>query len=70
MENTPNIVKINRFEAFALYKSYKEKANEAKITGSVLYETYTEKADKWLEIACEIEKADADDVNQAFQVLG
>jgi hypothetical protein len=69
MTTKANIVKISRFEAFALHKYYKTKAENAKENGTwSLVESYQEDAQKWLEIAVEIEVTNADKVNEYLQV--
>jgi hypothetical protein len=69
MTTQSNIVKISRFEAFALHKHYKAKAENAKENGTwSLVESYLEDADKWLEIAVEIEATDADNANEYLKV--
>ncbi len=68
MENT---YAIDRFEAFELHKAYREKAKKAESEGSHgLAESYRETSQKWLGIACEIERNDSDNVNRHFAVLG
>jgi hypothetical protein len=67
MRTKANIVEISRFEAFALHKHYKVKAENAKDNGTwSLVESYLEDAQKWLEIACEIEATDSDQVNESL----
>jgi hypothetical protein len=69
MTTKANIVEISRFEAFALHKHYKAKAENAKENGTwSLVESYLEDADKWLEIAVEIEATDADNANEYLKV--
>jgi hypothetical protein len=64
-ESQSNLVEITRFEAFALYFHYKEKVQYAKDNEYwSLVESYQEHAQKWMDIACDIEQADADDVNK------
>lgn len=66
-EPKANLVEVSRFEAYALHKHYNNKSQEAQKEGlKGLAESY--KAKKWLDIACEIEKADADDVNKNLLV--
>jgi hypothetical protein len=65
MTTKANIVEINRFEAFALYKHYETKAETYKEKGSLFaYNKFKEDAQKWLDIATEIEATDADKVNE------
>jgi hypothetical protein len=50
-----------------LHKHYNNKSQEAqKEDLEGLAESYSEKAQKWLDIACEIEKADADNVAKSL----
>jgi hypothetical protein len=69
MTTQPNIVEINRFEAFALHRYYIERYKKAKEEGSYITEHYFEHSQKWLDIACEIEKHDADGANESFKLL-
>jgi hypothetical protein len=63
----PNLVEITRFEAFALYKHYRTKMQEAQNEGILtLAEGHAEEAKKWLDIACDIEQADADGINKVL----
>jgi len=67
MTTKANIVEITRFEALALYFDYKEKIQQAKDSEYwSLIEGYEERAQKWLEIACDIEKADSDKLNESL----
>lgn len=62
-EPKANLVEVTRFEAFALHKHHSNRSLESKKEGlEGLAESYSEKAQTWLDIACEIEKADADNV--------
>ena len=64
-EPAPNVVELNRFEAFALFKHFSDKKEKAKQDGfEGLAESYFEKAEKWLKIAEQIEQSNADDVNK------
>ena len=64
-EPAPNVVELNRFEAFALFKHFSDKKEKAKQDGfEGLAESYSEKAEKWLGIAVKIEQSNADDVNK------
>ena len=65
MKTQANLVQITRFEAFALYKYYQAKAKEHKEKGATFFaEIYQEEAQKWLDIATEIESTNADKVNE------
>ena len=65
MTTKANIVEISRFEAFALYKHYEAKAETYKEKGaSFIYNKFKDDAQKWLDIATEIEATDADQVNE------
>jgi len=65
MTTQANIVEITRFEAFALYKHYKAKAEVAKERDYwYMVESLKEDAQKWLDIAAEIESTDADGINK------
>jgi hypothetical protein len=65
MKTQANLVKITRFEAFALYKYYQAKAKEHKENGATFFaELYQDDAQKWLDIATEIEATNADKVNE------
>jgi len=65
MTTQSNIVEITRFEAFALYKHYKAKAEIAMQEGFAgSSEWNSDKAQMWLDIAVQIEQSDADDVNK------
>ena len=67
MKNQANLVEITRFEAFALYKHYKAKAEEAKERDYwYMVESLKEDAQKWLEIAAEIEATNADQLNEVL----
>ena len=67
MTTKANIVEINRFEAFALYKHYKAKAETAKERDYwYMVESLKEDAQKWLEIAAEIEATNADQLNEVL----
>lgn len=60
-----NSVEITRFEAFALFKHYRAKLEQAKKDNIYsMVEEYTEKSEKWLEIASEIEQSNADGINK------
>jgi hypothetical protein len=64
-EPQANLVEVNRFEAFGLYKDYSAKSVNAMQEGFVgASQSYSERAEKWLDVAVKIEKADADDVNK------
>jgi hypothetical protein len=64
-EPQANLVEVNRFEAFSLYKDYSAKSVNAMQEGFVgVSQSYSERAEKWLDVAVKIEKADADDVNK------
>lgn len=54
------LTEITRFEAFAIYKHYVNKAKET----PYLAEDFNAKAQKWLEIAFKIEQLDADNINK------
>ena len=61
MENLEKNAFITRFEAFELYIHYKEKSKKSENDYlQILPEIYTEKAQKWLDIACEIEATNSD----------
>jgi hypothetical protein len=56
---------LTRFEAFALYKYYTAKSDESKEAESFsLAHLYLEKAQAWLDKACEIESTNSDQVNE------
>jgi hypothetical protein len=60
-----NLVEITRFEAFGLYKDYSAKSVNAMQEGFVgASQSYSERAEKWLDVAVKIEQADADGVNK------
>jgi len=64
-ETQSNLVEITRFESFALYKHYSEKSTKAMQEGFAgSSEWNSEKAEKWLDIAVQIEQANADDINK------
>lgn len=64
-EPKPNLVEVSRFEAFALHKHYNNKSQEAQKEGlEGLAESYSEKAQKWLDIAVKIEQSNADGVGK------
>ena len=69
MTTQSNIVEITRFEAFSLHRHYIERYKKAKEDGSSIAESYSEYAQKWLDIACDIEKHDADGANESFRWL-
>lgn len=69
-EPKENLVEVSRFEAFSMFKDYSAKSAKARHEGfEGLAETYSEKSDKWLEIAVKIEQADADGANESFRWL-
>lgn len=60
-----NLVEVSRFEAFALYKHFSAKSIESMQAGySGASESYSNKAKKWLDLAVQIEQANADDINK------
>ena len=60
-----NNAKITRFEAFTLYKTYDAKSDQHRQEGSeALARLYSEKAQDWLDKACEIEATNSDQVNE------
>jgi hypothetical protein len=60
-----NLVEVNRFEAFALHQHFRNKAKEAQQEDKLtLVDSYNQKSSKWLDIACDIEQADADGINK------
>lgn len=64
-EPQANLVEMSRFEAFGLYKHYSAKSVSAMHEGfSGASESYSEKAEKWLDIAVKIEQSDADGVGK------
>lgn len=69
MTTQTNIVEIDRFEAFSLHRHYMELYRRAKEEGSAITQHYFEHAQKWLDIACEIEKSDSDGANESFKWL-
>ena len=65
MQNQEKNVFLTRFEAFALYKYYTAKSDESKEAESFsLAHLYLEKAQAWLDKACEIESTNSDQVNE------
>lgn len=66
-EPQANLVEVSRFEAFGLFKDYGVKSVNARHEGfDGLAETYSEKSDKWLNIAVKIEQSNADGCNESF----
>ena len=66
-EPQANLVEVSRFEAFGLYKHYGAKSVNAMQEGFAgASETYSEKSDKWLDIAVKIEQSDADGVGKSL----
>ena len=64
-EPQANLVEVSRFEAFALYKHFSAKSIESMQAGySGASESYSNKAKKWLDLAVQIEQANADDINK------
>ena len=64
-EPQANLVEVTRFEAFGLYNHYSAKSVSAMQEGFAgASETYSEKSDKWLDIAVKIEQSDADGVGK------
>ena len=60
-----NLVEVTRFEAFALHTHFRNKAKESQQEDNLtLVDSYNQKSSKWLEIACDIEQSDADDINK------
>jgi hypothetical protein len=60
-----NNAKITRFEAFTLYKSYDAKSTQYMKEGSyTMAQLYLDKAQEWLDKACEIESTNSDQVNE------
>jgi hypothetical protein len=60
-----NNAKITRFEAFTLYKSYDAKSDLHRQDGKLyLAQIYLDKAQEWLDKACEIESTNSDQVNE------
>jgi hypothetical protein len=67
MTTKANIVEITRFEAFSLYKHYQTKAEVYKEKGALfIYEKFQEDAQKWLDIATEIEATNSDELNESL----
>lgn len=64
-EPQANLVEVSRFEAFAMFKDYGVRAVNARHEGlEGLAETYSERSDKWLDIATKIEQSNADGFNK------
>lgn len=64
-EPKANLVEVSRFEAFAMFKDYGVRAVNARHEGlEGLAETYSERSDKWLDIATKIEQSNADGFNK------
>ena len=64
-EPQANLVEVSRFEAFGLCKHYSAKSVSAMQEGFAgASETYSEKAEKWLDVAVKIEQSDADGVGK------
>lgn len=64
-EPQANLVEVSRFEAFAMFKDYGVKSVNARHEGlEGLAETYSERSDKWLDIATKIEQTNADGFNK------
>jgi hypothetical protein len=65
MQTQEKNVFLTRFEAFALYKYYTAKSDESKQAESfTLAQIYLEKAQDWLDKACEIESTNSDKVSE------
>lgn len=66
-EPQANLVEVNRFEAFGLFKDYSAKKDKAMQDGfEGLADTFSDKAENWLKIAVQIEQTNADDVNKSL----
>lgn len=64
-EPQANLVEVSRFEAFAMFKDYGVKSVNARHEGlEGLADTYSERSDKWLDIATKIEQTNADGFNE------
>ena len=64
-EPQANLVEVSRFEAFGLYKHYGAKSVNAMQEGFAgASQSYSDKADKWLDIAVKIEQSNADGFNK------
>lgn len=64
-EPKENLVEVSRFEAFGLFKDYGAKSVKARHEGfEGLADTYSERSDKWLDIAVKIEQSNADGFNK------
>lgn len=64
-EPQANLVEVTRFEAFGLYKHYGAKSVNAMQEGFAgASQSYSEKSDKWLDIAVKIEQSNADGFNK------
>lgn len=64
-EPQANLVEVSRFEAFAMFKDYGVRAVNARHEGfEGLAETYSERSEKWLDIATKIEQTNADGFNK------
>lgn len=64
-EPQANLVEVSRFEAFAMFKDYGVKSVNARHEGlEGLADTYSERSDKWLDIAVKIEQSNADGFNK------
>jgi hypothetical protein len=64
-EPKANLVEVSRFEAFAMFKDYGVKSVNARHEGlEGLADTYSERSDKWLDIATKIEQTNADGFNK------
>jgi hypothetical protein len=65
MQTQEKNVFLTRFEAFALYKYYTAKSDESKEADSfTLAQIYLDKAQDWLDKACEIEATNSDQVSE------
>jgi hypothetical protein len=64
-EPKTNLVEVSRFEAFSMFKDYCAKSVKARHEGfEGLAESYSERADKWLDISVKIEQSNADGFNK------
>ena len=64
-EPQANLVEVSRFEAFSMFKDYCAKSVKARHEGfEGLAESYSERADKWLDISVKIEQSNADGFNK------
>jgi hypothetical protein len=65
MQTQEKNVFLTRFEAFALYKYYTSKSDESKQADSfTLAQLYLDKAQEWLNKACDIEATNSDQVSE------